>query len=115
MITNFLQKVERNAVNSDEEVSYFVVSIENTPGTNPLYIAKTIKDRLMVEFGEGFVSSEIATWHDDLEDQLQLATVRSATHPGSGSRLATQYYQALKAVTSLTAAKQIIEEFELKV
>lgn len=108
-IVSYLSKVEKGAINSGKEVSYFVTKIEIHPHSHPLYISRCIRDHEK-DLGLGaenkYYSEVIAIWDGDLYEEFEKVSMKLR----SNQKWITSYENELK--TQFKQLKFAVELYE---
>ena len=104
----YLMKVKRN---KDRAEKYFIFTYPDSPGNNPIYMAKLIREnpvlqRLRSEEGFDSPTSTVGIWRGDLDTELNDAKEQL----GSGKKWIRSHQLELeKKVKDLTIVKKIID------
>ena len=109
--TFYLSKSEKGAINSGEEVEYFVTAIEIQPHTHPLYVGKCIDETATsLDRGpySGYYDTVVAQWKGSIDEVLSNQQALVEQYEPIKDEWPAQYWDAEKKVKSLTEAKKIM-------
>lgn len=109
----YLSKAEKGAINSGNEVTYFITPIEIQPHTHPLYISRMIKEQSEscgVGYDDGFYHDCIAIWSGDLDEQIEKYQSQVELYAPNRDTYISQYWDAVEQVKKLTEAKKVIDQ-----
>lgn len=111
MLTNYLMKAERGAVNSKDDVVYFMTVIDVQSHTHPLYITRCINEK-MKELGlyKTHYSSMISAWKGDIEDSITYCEKQVAAYENHKKDFPMMYHGPLQALAALNEAKRVVKE-----
>ena len=111
--TFYLSKAEKGAINSVNEVTYFITPIVLKPHSHPLYVSRMIKEQSEscgVGYDDGFYHDCIAIWSGDLDEQIEKYQEQVETYAPIRDEFISQYWDAVKEVEKLTEAKKVVDQ-----
>jgi hypothetical protein len=109
----YLSKSEKGAINSGNDVQYFVTAIDVQPHTHPLYIGRCI-DEQAADLGigprSGHYNKVVAIWSDDMDEIIARNEKQVEHYEPLKKEFPVQYYDAVKKIAEIKEAQRIIQE-----
>lgn len=110
MLTNYLLKAERDAVNSKKDIVHFMTVIEIDRHSHPLYVQRCINEK-MEELGldKTHYSTLVSAWSGDIDERIATCQKQVDAYEKLKKEFPAFYYGPLKSIEALTEAKKIVE------
>ena len=111
--TFYLSKAEKGAINSGNEVTYFITPIVVQSHTHPLYISRMINEQSEscgVGYSDGFYHNCIAIWSGDLDEQIEKYQEQVEHYAPNRDKFISQYWDAVDQVKKLTEEKKVVDQ-----
>ena len=109
----YLLKSERGAINSGEDVTYFVTKIEISEHSHPLYVQRCIKEQaegLGLGVKDGFYETMVSAWSEDFDTIIAEREKMIAHYEPRKKEFPMYYYPVVETLKQIKEAKRIVEE-----
>ena len=110
MLTHYLSKAERGAVNSKKDIVYFMTKIDVDKHTHPSHVTYCINNK-MKELGlyDTHYSSLVSAWVD-IEESITRCEAQVKAYENHKKGFPMMYYGPLQALEALNEAKRVMSE-----